>query len=89
MNDQFHFADANPGNKGLGQQSLELPSQAPSQPAVNIPAATTELAQTIDDVLTQAAQAHLDPVTTPGQDHDVAWTNAHNDKQSNNFIIHA
>jgi hypothetical protein len=89
MNDQFHFANANPGNKGLGQQSLELTSQAASQPAVNIPAATTELAQTIDDVLTQAAQAHLDPVTPPGQDHDVAWTNAHNDKQSSHFIIHA
>jgi hypothetical protein len=56
---------------------------------VNIPAATTELAQIIDDVLTQAAQAHLDPVTTPDQDHDVAWTNAQNDKQSSHFIIHA
>jgi hypothetical protein len=88
MNDQFNFAKASPGNEGLGQQSL-LPSQSTSQPAVDVPAATTELAQIIDDVLTQAAQAHLDPVTTPDQDHDVAWTNAHNDKQSSHFIIHA
>jgi hypothetical protein len=89
MNDQFHFADGNPGNKGLGQQSVELPSQTASHAAVDIPAATTELAQTINDILTQAAQAPVDPVTTPGQDHDLAWTNAHNDKQSNHFIIHA
>jgi hypothetical protein len=89
MNDQFHFANANPGNNGLGHQSLELPSQATSQPTVEIPPATTELAHIIDDVLTEAAQAALDPVATPGQDHDLAWTNAHNDKQSSHFIIHA
>jgi hypothetical protein len=84
MNDQFHFADANPGNKGLGNQS----SQTPSQLAVDVPAATTELAQIIDDILTQAAQPPLDPVTPPGQDHDVAWKNA-NDNQQSHFIIHA
>ena len=33
-NDQFHFANANPGNNGLGHQSLELPSQAASPAAV-------------------------------------------------------
>jgi hypothetical protein len=89
MNDQFHFANATPGSNGLSHQSLELATQPASQPAVDVPAATTELAQIIDHVLTEAAQAHLDPVTTPGQDQDVAWTNVHNDKQSSHFIIHA
>jgi VCBS repeat-containing protein len=89
IDDQFHFANANPGYNGLGHHSLELPSQAASHPTVEIPPATTELAQIVDDILTQAAQAHLDPVTPPAHDHDVAWTKAHNDNQSNHFIIHA
>ena len=88
-NDQFHFANANPGNNGLGHQSLELPSQAASPAAVDIPPATTELAQILDDILTQAAQAPLDTVTAPGQNHEHPWTNAHQDKPSNDFIIHA
>ena len=88
-NDQFHFANANPGNNGLGHQSLELPSQAASPAAVDIPPATTELAQILDDILTQAAQAPLDTVTAPGQNHELPWTNAHQDKPSNDFIIHA
>ena len=88
-NDQFHFANANPGNNGLGHQSLELPSQAASPAAVDIPPATTELAQILDDILTQAAQAPLDTVTAPGQNHELPWSNAHQDKPSNDFIIHA
>ena len=88
-NDQFHFANANPGNNGLGHQSLELPSQAASPATVDIPPATTELAQILDDILTQAAQAPLDTVTAPGQNHELPWTNAHQDKPSNDFIIHA
>ena len=88
-NDQFHFANANPGNNGLGHQSLELPSQAASPATVDIPPATTELAQILDDILTQAAQAPLDTVTAPGQNHEHPWTNAHQDKPSNDFIIHA
>jgi hypothetical protein len=88
MNDQFHFANANPGNKGLGQQSLELPSQTASQPAVDVPAATTELAQTIDHVLTEAAQA-LDPGTTPDQNPHLPWTNMDQHNRSSDFITHA
>ena len=38
MNDQFHFAYTNPGTS----QSPELPSQAASHPAVEIPASTTD-----------------------------------------------
>jgi hypothetical protein len=89
MNDQFHFAYANPGNKDLNHQSLELPSQAASPAAVDIPPATTELAQILDDILTQTAQAPLDMVTAPGQNPELPWTNAHQDKPSNDFIIHA
>ena len=88
-NDQFHFAYANPGNKDLNHQSLELPSQAASPAAVDIPPATTELAQILDDILTQAAQAPLDTVTAPGQNPEHPWTNPHQDKPSNDFIIHA
>ena len=39
-NDQPHFGHANPGNNGLGHQSLELPSQAAAHAAVEIPLAT-------------------------------------------------
>jgi hypothetical protein len=56
---------------------------------VDVPPATTELTQTIDDILTQAAQAHPDPVTTPAQDHDLSSTNAHQDKLSSHAVIHA
>ena len=38
MNDQFHFAYTNPDTS----QSTELPSQAASHPAVEIPASTTD-----------------------------------------------
>jgi hypothetical protein len=83
MNDQFHFADANPGNKGLGNQS----SQTPSQPAVDVPAATTELAQTIDHILTEAAQAP-DPGTT--QDHNPHLPSTNIDQHNrSDFITHA
>jgi hypothetical protein len=86
MNDQFNFANANPGNKG-GQQSLELATQAASPPAVDVPAATTELAQIIDHVLTEATQAHLDPGTTPDQNPQLLWTNV--DQHKSDFITHA
>jgi hypothetical protein len=89
MNDQFHFANPNLGNKGLGQQSLELPNQATSHPAVEIPPATTELAQIVDDVLTQAAQAALDPGTTPDHNSQVPWTNTDQHNRSGDFITHA
>src|SRR5262249_28760626 len=87
MNDQFHFADANPGNKGLGNQSLELASQAASPPAVEVPAATTELAQTIDHILTEAVQAP-DPGTTPDQNPHLPLTNIDQHNRSD-FITHA
>jgi len=89
MNDQFHFANANPGNKGLGQQSLELASQTTSHAAVDIPAATTELGQIVDDVLTQAAQAALDPGTTPDHNSQLPWTNTDQHNRSSDFITHA
>ena len=79
MNDQFHFAYTNSGTL----QSLELPNQAASPAAVEIPPVTTQLAQIVDDILTQAAQA------PPDQNHDVASPNAHHDNPSNHFIIHA
>jgi hypothetical protein len=88
-NDQFHFANANPGNNGLGNQSVESPSQTASQPAVDIPAATTELAQIVDDVLTEAAQAALDPGTTPDHNSQVPWTNTDQHNRSGDFITHA
>jgi hypothetical protein len=83
MNDQFHFADANPGNKGLGNQS----SQTPSQLAVDVPAATTELAQTIDHILTEAAQA-VDPGTTTDHNPHLPWTKIDQHNPSD-FITHA
>jgi hypothetical protein len=89
MNDQFHFANANPGNNGLGQQSLELASQTTSHAAVDIPAATTELGQIVDDVLTQAAQAALDPGTTPDHNSQLPWTNTDQHNRSSDFITHA
>jgi hypothetical protein len=85
MNDQFHFAYTNSGTL----QSLELPNQAAAPAAVEIPPATTHLAQILDDILTHATQAPLDTVPTPAQNHDVASTNAHHDTPSSNFIIHA
>jgi hypothetical protein len=78
MNDQFNFAYSN--------SSTSHPVQANSQPAVDVPPATTELTQTIDDILTQTAEAHPDPVTTPAQDHDLSSTNVHQEKLS---VIHA
>jgi hypothetical protein len=48
-----------------------------------------DLFQTLDNILTDAAQAPLNIVAAPDQNHDVAWTNAHHHKPSNDFIIHA
>jgi hypothetical protein len=79
MSDRFHFAYTNSSTL----QSLEPPNQAASPAAVEIPPVTTQLAQIVDDILTQAAQA------PPDQNHDVASTNAHHDNPSNHFIIHA
>ena len=45
--------------------------------------------QIVDDILTDAAHAAaLDAVTTAGQTHGGAWTNARDDKPSNDFILH-
>jgi RTX calcium-binding nonapeptide repeat (4 copies) len=48
-----------------------------------------DLFQILDDILTGAAQAPLDTVTALDQNHVVAWMNAHHDKPSSDFIIHA
>jgi hypothetical protein len=48
-----------------------------------------DLFQILDHILTDAAQAPLNTVTALDQNHDVAWMNAHRDKPSNDFIIHA
>jgi hypothetical protein len=48
-----------------------------------------DLFQILDNILTDAAQAPLDTVTAPDQNHAVAWMNAHHGKPSNDFIIHA
>ena len=48
-----------------------------------------DLFQILDNILTDAAQAPLDTVTALDQNHDVTWMNAHHDKPSNDFIIHA
>ena len=48
-----------------------------------------DLFQVLDDILTQAAQAPLDTVATPDQNHDVASPNPQHDNPSNYFIIHA
>ncbi len=125
INDQFHFAYANPGTL----DSPQLLSQAASHAAAEIPLVTAnsvislphnfnspalpapadnlapqaaknpsllsgtgsrdDLFQILDDILTDAAQAPLDTVTAPDQNHDVAWMNAHHDKPSSDFIIHA
>jgi len=47
------------------------------------------LFQILDNILTDAAQASFHTVTALDQNHDVAWMNAHHDKPSNDFIIHA
>jgi hypothetical protein len=123
INDQFHFAYANPGTL----DSSQLLSQAASHAAAEIPLVTAnsvislphnfnspalpahadnlaprtaenpslfsgtgsrdDLFQILDHILTDAAQAPF--VTALDQNHDVAWMNAHHDKPSNDFIIHA
>jgi len=125
INDQFHFAYANPGTL----DSPQLLSQAASHAAAEIPLVTAnsvislphnftpsalpapadnlapqaaknpsllsgtgsrdDLFQILDDILTDAAQAPHNTVTALDQNHDVAWMNAHHDKPSNDFIIHA
>jgi hypothetical protein len=45
-----------------------------------------DLFQILDNILTDAAQAPLNTVTAPDQNHDVAWMNAHHHKPSNDFI---
>ena len=125
INDQFHFAYANPGTL----DSPQLLSQAASHAAAEIPLVTAnsvislphnfnspalpapadnlapqaaknpsllsgtgsrdDLFQILDHILTDAAQAPLNTVTALDQNHDVAWMNAHHDKPSNDFIIHA
>ena len=125
INDQFHFAYANPGTL----DSPQLLSQAASHATAEIPLVTAnsvtslphnfnspalpahadnlapqtaenpssfsgtgsrdDLFKILDHILTDAAQAPLNTVTAPDQNHDVAWINAHHDKPSNDFIIHA
>ena len=125
INDQFHFAYANPGTL----DSPQLLSQAASHAAAEIPLVTAnsvislphnfnspalpahadnlapqaaenpslfsgtgsrdDLFQILDHILTDAAQAPLNTVTALDQNHDVAWMNAHHDKPSSDFIIHA
>jgi hypothetical protein len=48
-----------------------------------------DLFQILDNILTEPAQAPLNTVTAPDQNHDVAWMSAHHSKPSNDFIIHA
>ena len=126
INDQFHFAYANPGTL----DSPQLLSQAASHATAEIPLVTAnsvtslphnfnsltlpapadnlapqaanenaslfsgtgsrdDLFKILDPILTDAAQAPLNTVTALDQNHDVAWMNAHRDKPSNDFIIHA
>ena len=124
INDQFHFAYANPGTLDSPQLLGQAASHAAAEIALvtansvislphnfNSPAFPTppdnfapqaaknpslfsgtgsrdDLFQILDDILTDAAQAPLDTVTAPDQNH-VAWMNAHHDKPSSDFIIHA
>jgi len=77
-NDQFVF------DPGLGHNaSMQL------DPATDKPHSAQQLFQALDDLLTRAAQAPLDTVTTPAEPHDIALTNVPRDEPSTHFIIHA
>jgi hypothetical protein len=125
INDQFHFAYANPGTLDSPQLLCQAASHAAAEipmvtansvislpynfnfPALPAPAdnlaaqaaknpsllsgtgSSNDLFQILDDIFTDAAQAPLDTVTALDQNHDAAWMNAHHDKSSRDFIIHA
>jgi hypothetical protein len=77
-NDQFVF------DPGLGHNA-----SSQLDPATDKPHSAQQLFQALDDLLTHAAQAHLDTASTPAEPHDIASTNAQHDKPSTHFIIHA
>jgi hypothetical protein len=77
-NDQFVF------DLGLGHNANNQVHSAADKPH-----SAQQVFQVLDDLLTHAAQAHLDTATTPAEPHDIASTNAHRDKPSTHFIIHA
>jgi hypothetical protein len=62
---------------------------APQPANISGTGARDDLFQMLDNILTDAAQAPLDTITAPDQNHDVAWMNAQYHKPSHDFIIHA
>jgi VCBS repeat-containing protein len=73
--------------------SAALPAPADNlapQPAkISATGSRDDLFQMLDNILTDAAQAPLDAIPAPDQNHDVAWMNAQHHKPSHDFIIHA
>ncbi|MGB8571371.1 MAG: hypothetical protein WCD78_21505, partial [Pseudolabrys sp.] len=79
----FNFSALSAPADNLAPQAAENPSLFSGT------GSRDDLFKILDYILSDAAQAPLNTVTALDQNHDVTWMNAHHDKPSSDFIIHA